>query len=133
MSELKMCECGEPTYSSKCSLCASYDTLGMSVAHEGPIAEVRISKGPFTNVPVVRWEDGAVERLADGSKLYTSPQTTPELVQAARQALEALNREVDPTGYWPAAIKTMRKEAITALQNALEGRCDLSSIHLTPS
>ncbi len=56
----------------------------------------------------------AAQNVIDGLSLVIAQQQV-----VMRQALEALCREVDPTGYWPASIKTMRKEAITALHGAL--------------
>lgn len=82
---------------------------------------------PATHVGPVAWmwKDGTITSdpdRADGTwmPLYTSPQPTPELMQAARQALEALEAiylSLSPESVLAKSIKSR----IDALQNALKG------------
>lgn len=87
------------------------------------------SDGSLSLEHAAPWEEAAHEHINDAitehdiedaaswvvRPAYTSPQPAPDLVQAARQALEAL--QTQHVEYF----MSMRLRAITALQNALKG------------
>lgn len=110
MNKLKTCECGEPTYGNKCSLCASEQGL-FKAQEQSEIDELRAA---------LQERDAEIERLNGSLILQTDVAIQHGITIAAQrkvldQALEALEYMLPDT-----PDQRMKKDAaITAIQEQL--------------